>query len=443
MDVGGKLTSKCLFPEEKTPSTDERSARKFGKCSERNKIRARPVGNVERSSMSDLPDAVDQLTKRLQALEQRLESRLESLERRLDVLEHPLAVHWPHPSAETEATPGLAAAAAPTAAQSGSLFPVLGRAMLGIAGAYMLRAVAQTSSLPRLAIASAGIAYAFLWLAWAARVRGGPRFTNSLYAGTSALILAPMLWELTLRFKVLPAAIAAGVVLSYALAALALAAFGRTKSDRESPSDAAPVLRVAFIGAAVLSLALAIASHAILPFVVVLLVLTALCEFAPGLGRMPAIGALMALAADAAIWILIYVYFAPQGASGDYPLLARAALLAPGIAIFVLFAVSVAFRTLLRGKQITVFATVQTTIALLLAAVSLADFGPPAAIVILGVVCLVLSAACYAAVFKVFERAPAGRDSAIFVARRNALFLPHGPRRCCWQEVFCACRRCP
>ena len=63
--------------------------------------------------MSDLPDAVDQLTKRLQALEQRLESRLESLERRLDALEHPLAAHWPHPSPETGATPALAAAAAP------------------------------------------------------------------------------------------------------------------------------------------------------------------------------------------------------------------------------------------------------------------------------------------------------------------------------------------
>jgi hypothetical protein len=377
--------------------------------------------------MSDLPDGIDRLAERVQALEQRLESRLESLERRLDALEHPLAAQWPHPSAETEATPAPAAAAAPPIAQSGGMFPVLGRAMLGIGGAYVLRALAETSSLPRLAVACAGIAYAFLWLAWAARVRGGPRggnrYTSSLYAVTSALILAPMVWELTLRFKVLPAAIAAGVVCGYALAALALAAFGRTQSDRESPSDAAPVLRVAFIGAAVLSLALAIASHAILPFVVVLLVLTALCEFAPGLDRVPAIGALMALAADAAIWVLIYIYFSPQSASGDYPPLARAALLAPGIAMFVLFAVSVAFRTLVRGKQITVFATIQTTIALLLAAVSLADFGPPAAIVILGVVCLVLSAASYAAVFTVFDRAPERRNAAVFAAWAAALLL--------------------
>ncbi len=136
---------------------------------------------------------------------------------------------------------------------------------------------------------------------------------------------------------------------------------------------------------------------------------------------MPEIGALMALAADAAIWILIYVYFAPQGASGDYPPLARAALLAPGIALLRPLRGQRGFRTVLRGKQITVFATVQTTIALLLAAVSLADFGPPAGIVILGVVCLALSAACYAAVFTVFERAPEQRDSAIIVARRNAL----------------------
>ncbi len=370
--------------------------------------------------MSDLPDGIDRLTERLERLEQRLESRLESIERRLDALEHPLAARWPLPSPETNATPASTAAVAEPITQSGGMFSVLGKAMLGIAGAYVLRAVAETSSLPRLAIASAGIAYAFLWLAGAARVRGGPRYTSSLYAGTSALILAPMLWELTLRFRVLPAAIAAGVVLAYALAALALAAFARTKSDRELPGDSAPVLRVAFVAAAALSLALAMASHAILPFIVVLLILTALCEFAPGLDRMPGIGALMALTADAAIWILIYVYFSPQSAGGDYPPLAKAALLAPGIVLLVLFIASVASRTVLGGKQITVFATVQTTIALLLAAVALADFDQPAGIVILGVVCLALSAACYAAVFTVFEHAAEPGDSAIIVARRNA-----------------------
>ena len=49
-----------------------------------------------------------------------------------------------------------------------------------------------------------------------------------------------------------------------------------------------------------------------LPFMVVLLMLTAVCEFVPGCDRAPEVGALVALAADAAIWILIYVYFAGQ-----------------------------------------------------------------------------------------------------------------------------------
>lgn len=300
---------------------------------------------------------------------------------------------------------------------------MLGRALLGIAGAYVLRAVAEASMLPKLAVACAGIAYAFLWLAWAARVRGGPRFTSSIYAGTSALILAPMLWELTLHFKVLPAAVAAGVVCGYALAALALATFGHAGSDREWSHDPAPVLRVAFIAVAGLSLALALASHAILPFIVVLLVLTALCEIVPAMDRLPEISALMALVADVAIWILIYIYFSPQPASGDYPPLGKVELLAPGVAMFVFFAACVVFRTLLRGKQITIFATVQTTIALLLAAVSLADFGMQAGILILGVVCLALSAASYAAVFTVFERADEPRNAAVFAFWAGALLL--------------------
>jgi hypothetical protein len=369
--------------------------------------------------MTDLPDGIDRLLQRLQALEQ----RLDSIEHRIDALENPLAASLPHPSPDAEAVPAPAAATVPPLAQSGGMFPVLGRALLGIAGAYVLRAAAESSSLPKLAVASAGIAYAFLWLAWASRVRGGPRLTSSIYAFTSALILAPMLWELTLRFKVLSPAIAAGVVCGYALAALALALFGRGVSDRNLSRDPASVVRVAFFAAAVLSLALAIASHAIMPFIVVLLTLTALCEFAPELDRMPETGALMALAADAAIWILIYIYFSQQGAGADYPSLARTALLSPGIALFVLFAAGVIFRTVLKGKPITVFATVQTTIALLLAAVSLADFGPSRAVVILGAVCLALSAASYALVFAVFERAAARRNVAIFSAWAAALLL--------------------
>ena len=65
----------------------------------------------------------------------------------------------------------------------------------------------------------------------------------------------------------------------------------------------------------------------------------------------PEVRALVALAADAAIWILIYVYFAPQSASEEYPSLGKAALLAPGAAIFPLFAASVGWQTLARNER--------------------------------------------------------------------------------------------
>jgi hypothetical protein len=368
--------------------------------------------------MNDLPENIDPTTQDPRTLEQRMEAlerRLDKTESRIDALEHPIAARWQRPSAELESALAASPPASESPAQAGSLFPVLGKALLGIAGAYVMRAVEETSPLPRLIVAAAGVAYAFLWLVWAARVRSGPRFTSSIYAGTSALILAPMLWELTLRFNVLPTTAAAAVVCGFALVAFALAAF--------TPRDLDPVVRVACIAAAALALALAIASQVLLPFVLALLLLAAVCEFVPGCDRVPDAGALIALAADAATWILIYVYFAGQTVHEGYPALSRAALLAPGIAVFVLFAASVSVKTVLRARSITIFAIVQTTIAFMLAAVSIADFGQPFGATIFGAVCLILSAACYAAVFTVFARASDPRNAAVFAAWAAALLL--------------------
>ncbi len=355
--------------------------------------------------MDGLPDAPDKV--------ERLEKRLEALERRVRALEHPLTARWPRADAEAEGAIAAEQAGTASLAPPGSIFSVLGKALLGIAGAYVLRAVEELSSFPRLAVACAGMAYAFLWLVWAARTRRGPRFTSPIYAVTSVLILAPMLWELTLRFKILPAAASACVVLGYALAGFALA--------RRQAAES--VLRVVLIFTAGLSLGLAIASHVLLPFVVVLLMLAAACEFDLELDRLPEIVPLVALAADAAIWVLIYVYFAPQSAREDYPLLGRAALLAPALALFAVFTAGVIWRTVLRATPIKIFETVQTTMAFLLAAISVADFGPQNGKVLLGVFCLLLSPVCYALVFTVFVREAARRNAAVFAAWSAALLL--------------------
>ncbi len=89
-------------------------------------------------------------------------------------------------------------------AQAGGMFSVLGKAMLGIAGAYLLRAVAESGSLPMLAVAAHRHC---LRNPMACSGRRGFLPGHGLQAlrmpAPRPLILAPMLWELTLSFKVL------------------------------------------------------------------------------------------------------------------------------------------------------------------------------------------------------------------------------------------------
>ncbi len=159
----------------------------------------------------------------------RLTARVEDLERRISVLEHPSSETATAVPAKP-ATPKSASpvprqpdAEAHTPADAGGVFSVLGKAMLGIAGGYVLRAVAESGSVPKLAVVALALAYAGMWLLWAARVPAEAHFASTVYATTSALILAPMLWELTLRFQVLPALATAGVLSVFAISAYNMA----------------------------------------------------------------------------------------------------------------------------------------------------------------------------------------------------------------------------
>ena len=127
-------------------------------------------------------------------------------------------------------------------------------------------------------------------------MKAGDWLAGTIYACTSALILAPMLWELTLRFKVLPAAVTAGVVGGFVMAASALA----------WKRDFAPVLWVANGTAVAIALALAIASHQLTPFIAVLLLMVLIGEYGAGRGQKTGVLVVVALAADIAIWAADY-----------------------------------------------------------------------------------------------------------------------------------------
>jgi hypothetical protein len=371
--------------------------------------------------MDEFPDALERLTARVEALEKRLVA--------IEALEHPSTAEQSAPVARQPFTPQTAEAGEGLSfTQAGGVFSVLGKAMLGIAGAYLLRAVAESSSLPRLAIAAVAIVYALLWLVAAVRVPVEAWFASTVYAGTSALILAPMLWELTLRFKVLPAPATAGILCAFVIAATALA----WKQDRT------PVFWVANLAAAGSALALSIATHELAPFIAALLVMAVLCEYAAGRGHQLGVRPLVAAAADLAVWALIFIYSSPQSTRLDYPAIGRSGLLLPGCILFLIYAASAGLRTTLLRQKISVFETSQTMFAFLLAASSVLYFGPANKTTVLGAVCLLFSIACYAAIFALFGKAAEGRNYHVF-ATWAASLLVVGSVLCLPQFWLAAC----
>jgi hypothetical protein len=354
--------------------------------------------------MDDLPEVLT-----------RLSARLETLESRVSLLEHPseAPASIPRPAPITPQTTVPQAIDPSSFAHAGATFVVLGKAMLGMAGAYVLRAVAESGSFPKLAVVALAIAYAGMWLVWAVRVPAGAWFASTTYAATSALILAPMLWELTLRFKVLSPSTAAAVLAAFVLAAYALA----WKRDLVS------VVWVADIAAAIAAMALLAATHDVLPFIWVLLLMAVLSELAAGRDRWLSVRPLAAAAADLAVCALVFIYTSPDTSLADYPTLGIVSLLAPACMLLLIYGTSVAVRTTLLRREITLFEAGQAMVAFLLAADAVLHFGRAIDGRAFGVFCLLLAPACYAATYLCFDGAAAPRNYRVYSLWSVTLFL--------------------
>ena len=338
-----------------------------------------------------------------------LSNRVDELEKRVHALEHPYQVK----------TPAIKSAAASAqledetdSLQTANIFPLLGRAMLGIAGAYVLRAIAEAGVMPKGVAAAIAIAYALAWLVWAVRAPRLSGIVSLVYAGTSVMILVPMLWEETLNFHVFVPSATAGV----------LAAFVITAATLEWSRESSPVLWIAYGAVAAAAIALSLATHAMLPFVLVLLLVVLLCEGARTLGRIRPMWPLVALAADAAVSAMIFVYNGPQNARAQYPELSLAALLLPALLLCAINATSVAVRVFQQGCRISAFEIVQVTITFGLAVSSVLCFASGAAMV-LGLACLMLSSALYGAGFRSLRQPAEPRNFRVFSMWSAALLI--------------------
>ena len=358
--------------------------------------------------MGNAPGTLDQIDQ----LAVRLESRLTALEQRVSVLEHhradSAASTLQAGQSATHAAPALRTAEPDTGSSLSGVFPVLGAALLGIAGAYVLRAVSGANLLPRGVVAAVAALYATGWLFASARIHKRAA-AAAVYAATALLILAPMLWEMTVRFRAMSGSSAVAILAGFAVIALLL----------EYRSDSGGI-GFTWIGVAFTALVLSLGTHRVAEFTALIVILYAVAHMRRSA---PLVRPSTAIAADLAVWTLLYLYRLPAAERTDYPALPAMAALAFSFALFAITAASLAHRSLLRHASASAFDALQAMASFVLLLCGFRWLLPGEASFAIGVVCLLLTVLCAAAAYGPFRRAVERRNYHLFSLWAVALLI--------------------
>ena len=342
--------------------------------------------------------------------------QVHDLQARVGLLESRLSAETPRPIPIREAaTVEAALPATPSLEDTAGALPVLGTALLGIAGAYLLRALTEFGTIPRSLGVAAGVAYAVAWLYLAVRTPAERKLTVALYALTSVLVLAPMLWETLVRFQAMPPWLAA-IILAF------FSTFGLCISWRKNLASVAWITTLAGIGTAVVLLA---ATHDVLPFTLTLLAIAALVEFSACWDHWLGERWIVAAAANLSVLFLTYLVTRKAGLPEGYAQIPMAAALGTQVGLLVIYLGSTVIRTLLRGLSFTFFETAQTVLAFLIALggeLRIAE-GHPGAATAIGLVALLGGVACYVVAFAFLERRHAANSRNLYTYSAFALLL--------------------
>jgi hypothetical protein len=277
-----------------------------------------------------------------------------------------------------------------------SVLPVLGRGLLGLAGAYLLRAVTESGSLsPKMGVAI-GLLYAMLWLLSAVHTRTPHRLETAVYSLTSVLVLSPLLFEATTRFHTISTRTAGALLLMFTL-------FGLAVSWRKDLRIVATFATLAGLGTGA---ALLLSTQDVLPFTFVFLTIALAMEVSACLNHWLSERWLTAAAADLAVLLATWLVTNERGLPEGYAAIPYAALLGAQVALLAIYLTSTIVRTLLRGFTFTWFETAQCALAFLISVggglqVTSHDARVAPALALLALVC---AAACYLVSFLMLDR---------------------------------------
>lgn len=284
-----------------------------------------------------------------------LAHRVEELETRVRKLETHLSGQV-SPVSHIEAKPAPELQSGLELQDAGRLVPLLGKALLALAGAYLLRALTTSSFAPAWAGIALGMGYAVLWMSWATRLGASNALASSVYMTTAVLALSPMLWETTVRFHVMSSGVAAMVLAGFVILSLLLS------WKRQVPA----VVWLAASAGAVMALALSIGTYDLLPFCGALLALAAMLEAAAFQDLWLGPRRLVGFAADLAMLWFVYIHSSTPNFPEAYrPVPGGLQWATPG-ALFVIYAAGTAARTLNRKLNVTAFEVFQVLFSLTL-----------------------------------------------------------------------------
>jgi len=351
------------------------------------------------NELADLPGLAEELTRRVRELEQ----RVSALETARQPGQHNTVVSLP--PLERSKAPATWRGFPPAKRPSGAV-PVLGKAVLVLAGAYLLRAVAESGVLPKALILLVAIFYAFWWMMWAARRAAVRGFASLTYATTSAFILAPLLWESTVNFRVLSPTLAGLVMASFVILSLALS----WRDDLEL------IPWIAMVTMVVTILALMIETHAVVPLAAALFIAALATESAACLGQEFSVRILPALASDLALAMLVLLMATPEGLGEGFRFGSMAKMTVLCLAPLLVYGISIGVRTPGKLIRITIFEIVQGVIAFVLSALGVLVATHGLAAPILGVSFLVLAGICYWGTLSRFAGQSFTRERRVFAS---------------------------
>jgi hypothetical protein len=340
-----------------------------------------------------MPDRLDEIAERLRAVE----AEMSRVSARLDALEHQASGHATGASDQArEAQPESLPLLPVTRADLGSSLSLTGRTFIVLGGAFLLRALTESSRVPARVGVVLGLAYAVAWIVAADRAARHRNGISALFHGlTGVLVGLPLLWETSTTFGVLSATGCAAALGLFTTLTLVV-------SDRQRLRTLA---LVALTGALSIAVPLAVMTNGFVPFAVLLVVLVAITLVIAARRQWAWLAWPAAFIADSFLFVLT----ARAGSVGP-PTTASTALTL-SLALLVVTIGYLVARAMGPPRRLTLFEMAQTVVAVALGLGSSLWLGAAAGVPRSAVGAITLAVALLAYLTVVRVLAPRGRTA--------------------------------